>query len=99
MKEDTGLTLMVCTVDSGKKLPLAVVGKSKALNLFQGITPPLPYTNQINAWFDRDITRWWINNVLFPYHDEQHSRGVPCVILLDNCSAHKLIDEEFAVLE
>ena len=46
--------------------------------------PSLPYTNQRNAWFDRDITRWWINNLLLPYYDEQHGRGVPCVILLDN---------------
>ena len=83
---------MVFTVNSGKKIPLAVVGKSKALKRFEVITPPLNYTNQRNAWFDRDITRWWINNVLFPYPDEHHSRGVPCVILSDNCSTHKLSD-------
>ena len=99
MKDKTRMTLMVCTVASGKKVPLAVVGKSKAPKYFEGITPPLPYTNQRNAWFERDITRWRINNVLLPYHDEQHGRGVPCVLLPDNCSAHKLSDEEFYVLE
>ena len=66
---------------------------------FDGITLTLPYTNQRNAWFDRYITRWLINNVLFPYNDEQHVRGVPCIILFDNFSAHKLSDEDFDVLE
>ena len=66
---------------------------------FDGITLTLPYTNQRNAWFDRYITRWLINNVLFPYNDEQHVRGVPCIILFDNFSAQKLSDEEFSALE
>ena len=99
MKDKTRMTLMVFTVASGKKVPLAVVGKSKAPKCFEVITPPLPYTNQRNAWFDKDITIWWIDNVLFPYHDEQHGLGVPCILLLDNCSAHKLSDEKFVVLE
>ena len=99
MKDKTRMTLMVCTVASGKKVPLAVVGKSKAQKCSNGITPPLTYTNQRNYWFDKDITLWRINNVLFPYHNEQNGRGVPCVLLPDNCSAHKLSDEEFYVLE
>ena len=57
MKDRTRLTLRVSTVASGNKVPLAVVGKSKSPNVFEGITPPLPYTNQRNACFDRDITK------------------------------------------
>ena len=70
MKDKTGLNQIVCTLDSGKKVPLAVVVKSKAPKIFEGINPPLPYTNQRNAWFDRYITRWCINNLLFTYQDE-----------------------------
>ena len=40
MKENTRLNRMVCTVASGKKVPLAVVGKSTAQKCFKGITPP-----------------------------------------------------------
>ena len=99
MKDKTRLTLMLCTVAIGKKLLLEVVGKSKAPKCFEGINPPLLYTNQRNDCFDWDIIRWWINKVLLPYHDEQHSLWVPCVILLDNFSAKKISDEEFSVLE
>ena len=76
MKYKTRLTLMVFTVASGKKVPLAFVGKSKAPKCFEGITLPLPYTNQRNAWFDRDINRWWINNVT--YHIRMNSTVVGC---------------------
>ena len=93
MKDNIRLTLMVCMVASEKKLSLAVVGKSKAPKLFEGIIPPLPYTNKKNPWFDREITRWWINNVLLPYHDKHHGCVVPCHILLGNFSANKISDE------
>ena len=76
-----------------------VVGKSKSSKVFKGIIPPLPYKNKRNALFDRDITRLWINNILLPYHNEQHGREVPCALLVDNCSDHKISDEEFSVLE
>ena len=49
MKDKIRLTPIVCMVDSGNKVPLAVVGKYKAPKCFEGITPPLPYTNQRNA--------------------------------------------------
>ena len=52
---------------------------------------PIPYTNQKNAWFDRQITIWWIKMVLWPYHLKIHG-DKPCLLLLDNCSAHK-VDE------
>ena len=42
MNYKTRLTLMVCIVFSGNKVPLVVVGKSKATEQFEVITPPLP---------------------------------------------------------
>jgi hypothetical protein len=99
MKDKNRLTVMVCTSANGDKVPLAVVGKSKKPVSFDNQPPPLPYTNQANAWFDKGITRWWIQQVLLPYHNRYKGRGVPCCILLDNCSAHKLGDNEMEELE
>lgn len=99
MKDKTRLTLMICTAANGDKTPIAVVGKSASPRCFRGQDVPLPYTNQSNAWFDQKITKWWLDQVLLPYHFTKHGRGVPCLVLLDNCSAHKLTDEEFQAYE
>ena len=99
MKDKQRITLMICTSASGSKLPICVVGKSEMPKCFKDNHVPLPYTNQTNAWFDRNVTRWWIQNVLLRFHDKTHGRGTPCCILLDNCSAHKLTDQEFERLE
>jgi len=97
MKDKTRITLMICTAANGDKLPIAVVGKSACPKCFKNKDVPLPYTNQKNSWFDKNITKWWLNNCLIPYHYKTHGKGVPCCVLLDNCSAHKLSDAEFAV--
>ena len=94
MKDKTRVTLMVCTSADGTKLPLSLVGKSKKPECFRmlnGRDPPLPYTNQKNAWFNREVTIWWIRRVLWPHHLKNHG-DKDCVLLLDNCSAHK-VDE------
>ena len=54
--------------------------------------PPIPYTSQPNAWFDQKTTLWWIHNVFWPFHTEQHG-DVPCVLLLDQCPAHVDLDQ------
>ena len=90
---------MICTAANGDKIPIAVVGKSAEPRCFRGQDVPLPYTNQCNAWFDKKITKWWLDHVLLPYHFTKHGRGVPCLLLLDNCSAHKLTAEEFKAYE
>ena len=99
MKDKTRLTLMICTTANGDKIPIAVVGKSAQPRCFRDQDIALPYTNQSNAWFDKNITKWWLDHVLLPYHFTKHGRGVPCLLLLDNCSAHKLTDEEFKAYE
>ena len=93
MKDKTRVTLMVCTAVDGSKVLLAVVGKPKKPMCFRVQTrnghPPIPYTNQSNAWFDQEITIWWIRVVLWPYHLKTHGDRA-CVLLLDNCCAHKV---------
>ena len=88
MKSKDRITLMICTSANGKKVPLAVVGKSKkphCFNLCDG-NPPFPYINQANAWLDKPITQWWINCVFWTHHMSVNGY-VNSVLLLENCSA------------
>jgi hypothetical protein len=92
MKDKTRITLMVTTSASGARGPLCLVGTSKNPECFRelevGSLPPIAYTNQANAWFTQKITAWWINNVFWPWHVRRRG-DVKCILLLDNCSAHK----------
>jgi hypothetical protein len=90
MKDKTRITIMVCTASDGTKVPLSVVGKPKkpvCFRLSDDGKPPLTYTNQRNAWFDRNITMWWIKTVLWPFHLRTQG-DVNALLLLDNCTAH-----------
>jgi hypothetical protein len=92
MKDRTRITLMICTAADGSKVPLMVVGKAKkptCFRLCENETPPIAYTHQWNAWFDKDITIWWINNVFIPFHREKWGNS-NCILILDNCTAHKI---------
>ena len=94
MKDKTRITLMVCTAADGSKVPLSVVGKPKkpeCFRLLRGGKTPVPYTNQSNAWFNQEVTIWWIRRVLWPYHLKTHG-DKHCVLLLNNCSENK-VDE------
>jgi DDE superfamily endonuclease/Tc5 transposase DNA-binding domain len=92
MKDKTRITLMVCTAADGSKVPLSIVGKPAkpvCFRLCENDKPPLAYTSQANAWFDKDVTLWWINNVFIPHHFRKF--GVShCILMLDNCPAHKI---------
>jgi hypothetical protein len=68
MKDKTRITVMLCTAADGSNVPLAVVGKAKKPACFSLGDPPLPYHHQANAWFDRDVTLWWILTVFWPHH-------------------------------
>lgn len=94
MKSKERLTLMVCTAANGDKIPLSLVGKTaepRCFRLLEGKRPPLPYTNQKSAWFDTNVTVWWILNVFWPAHKKKHG-NVRCVLILDNCPAHKSLE-------
>ena len=91
MKDKTRITAMICTAADGSKVPLAIVGKPKKTMCFRisGDEPPIAYTNQKNAWFDRSVTVWWIKTVFWPHHLRKHG-DVYCILLLDNCTAHDI---------
>jgi DDE superfamily endonuclease/Tc5 transposase DNA-binding domain len=90
MKDKTRVTLMVCTAANGSKVPLAVVGAAKkplCFNLLENGKPPLAYTSQEKAWFNKRVTLWWVNDVFIPYHAYKFGNA-HAILLLDNCSAH-----------
>ena len=93
MKDKTRVTAMICTAADGFRLPVAIIGKAKkpvCFDLLQASQlTPLPYTHQKNAWFDKDITIWWINNVFWLSHLQENGH-VNAILILDNCSAHKI---------
>lgn len=67
---------------------LALVGSAKNPNcLSMCDRPPIAYTNQENAWFDRSTTVWWFKNVFLTlcrnrWGDDQ------VILILDNCPCH-----------
>jgi hypothetical protein len=92
MKDKTRITIMVCAASDGTKVPLSVIGKPKkpvCFSLMDNGTPPLAYNNQPNAWFDRNITMWWIKTVFWPFHLRTQG-DVNALLLLDNCTAHDI---------
>jgi hypothetical protein len=96
MKSKDRVTLMVCTSAAGEKAPLLMVGTAKLPLCFKFLCPngkpPMPYTDQVNAWFTKEVTIYWINTVLWPWH--KHNFGdVFCILLLDNCKAHTDLDK------
>ena len=51
--------------------------------------PPLPYTSQKNAWFDRDVTYWWIMNLFWPHH-LKYQGNVNAILTLENGTFHDM---------
>ena len=95
MKDKTRVTIMVCTSALGEKVPLSIVGKSKRPECFSlcvNNTPPMAYNNQSNAWFDKDVTIWWLNDVFDKWYHAKFGNQ-KCILLLDNCPAHNDLQE------
>lgn len=78
---------MVCTSAVGEKVPLAIIGQSANPKCFRLGKPPCYYNNQANSWFDKVITRWWLNTVFAPYCRRCFGNQ-KVLLLLDNFRAH-----------
>ena len=90
---------MVCTAASGRKVALSIIGKAKyQLCVTHLPEKPMPYRNQKNAWFTKDVTLWWILNVLKPAHEKKDGRHVRAILLLENCSVYKLKEDQLLML-
>jgi hypothetical protein len=97
MKSKDRVTIMVCIAADGSKIPLSIIGKSKTPECFRHeldnpSEPPMAYKDQSNAWFDREITIWWINHVFWPWHVRKFG-NVKAILLLDNCLAHTNLEK------
>ena len=55
---------------------------------YRDVKPTLTYTSK-KAWFDIDITYWWIMNVFFPHH-LKYQGNANAVLTLENCTAHDM---------
>ena len=88
MKDKSIIAAIICTAANGEKLPICIVGKPNKPACFI-LVPilPMPYTNQYNAWFDRNVTMLWINNVFWPW-DLKHCGDVTFIILIHNCTSY-----------
>lgn len=73
----------------GDKAPLSLVGTAKKPVCFRlcDNKPPIHYTNQDSAWFDKSITRWWLSHVIAPYFRRKYG-DQKVIVLIDNCPAH-----------
>ena len=73
MKAKERITPMLCTSAVGENVPLAVVGKSKRPQCWDlcGNNPPIAYTNQANAWFDKAVTKWWLQDVFCAWYKQR----------------------------
>eukprot|EP00978_Attheya_sp_CCMP212_P019422 scaffold54421_cov57-Attheya_sp.AAC.2 len=97
MKSKDRVTLMIiCTAADGTKVPLSIIGKAKKTECFHlcenDKVPLLAYKGQRNAWFDKEVTMWWLLvHVFWPHHLQVHG-DVPCLLLLDNASVQTNLD-------
>jgi DDE superfamily endonuclease/Tc5 transposase DNA-binding domain len=95
MKDKNRVTTMVCTSAEGDKVPLALVGTAKrpyCFDMCNGV-PPMAYTAQSNAWFDKAVTSWWFHNVFVKHYSKSFGQQKG-VLILDNCPAHTGIEEQ-----
>ena len=83
------ITLIVCTSATGDKFPLAIIGTAAKPSCWClcDNKPPLPYTSQKNAWFNKEVTSWWLKTVFSPKCSILHGEK-KCILMLDNCPAH-----------
>ena len=94
MKSKDRVTLMICTAADGTKVPLSIIGKAnkpECFRLCENDKVPLAYKGQRNAWFDKEVTMWWLLHVFWPHHLRVHG-DVPCLLLLDNASVQTNLD-------
>lgn len=86
------MTLVFCVNATGTcKVPPLLIGASKKPVCFADKDAGeilIPYTNQRNAWLDRDVYHHWWNKIFLPAVREHAPNGEPVALLLDNCSGH-----------
>ena len=95
MKSKDRITEMVCKSSSGKKCPMAYVGKSKQAKCFINAYNSKfnhRYTSNKTAWFNHGLTQWWFQDLLVPWFNESFSvddvEESDFIMIIDGCSSH-----------
>ena len=87
------ISLILSILDNGKKLKPLIVFKGKTENrLEKKLQNNIHVKNkeilvkcQDNAWVNNEIFNFWLNNVWFPYCNEQK---IKCILVLDRATSH-----------
>ena len=73
----------------GEKLPMFVIGKTKLVRCFKNIKHlPCSYRTQKKSWMDSTLFEEWDREIDWQFTKE----GRKIILLVDNCSAHPIID-------
>lgn len=82
------LTILCCSnADGSHKLPLYVIGKSKKPRCLRHVKSlPTTYRANNNAWMTSALFKEW----LLDFNKTMRLRNRKALLLLDNCSAHKV---------
>ncbi len=87
MSSKDRITAYVCTnADGSKKVPLAIIGKSKNPRCFRLGLPPVHYFSNKTAWSNSETFKQWFTSVFLPHIRSCTSKKV--ALLVDNASSH-----------
>lgn len=97
-KNKERLSVALCAnADGSHKLPPLIIGKYANPRCFKNINIrnfPMTYRNNNKAWMLTTLFQDWIRE--FDYLISQKYRGQHVLLLIDNCTSHKLGDLELS---
>ena len=74
----------------GEKLPMFVIGKSKAPRCFKNVTSlPCRYRSQKTSWMDTTLFEDWVRELDVKFQKENRK----VALIIDNCPAHPTISD------
>jgi hypothetical protein len=81
---------MLCCSKAGEKLPPLLIGKSRNPRAFKKINAiyKTHYRSNSKGWMNRELFEEWGKEINEKFKKEKRK----VVLLLDNCSAHKILE-------
>jgi len=81
------VTLVLCVNSTGTcKIAPLMIGSSKEPRCFRDGRCPIPYTNQAKAWLDKNVYRYWWQNIFLPHIRRWTTEKV--ALIMDGFSGH-----------
>ena len=82
------ITGLAAANSMGDKLPMFVIGKSKARRCFKNVTSlPCRYRSQKKSWMDSTLFEEWVRELDVKFQKENRK----IALIIDNCPAHPTI--------